>query len=71
MNTQIILLLLLGAIGVMLCIIAVSLFRVKRSEDAILNVKMRRIFSLMRRISSLRSSIYRNETEHSVGQVKS
>ena len=71
MNTQIILLLLLGAIGVMLGIIAVSLFSVKRSEDEILNVKMRRIFSLMRRISSLRSSIYRNETEHSVSQVKS
>ena len=71
MNTQIILLLLLTTIGVMLCIIAAMLFRAKRREDAMLNVKMSRIFRLMNRISSLRTAIYRHEAQRNVSQINS
>lgn len=71
MNTQIILLMLMVAIGLMLCVIAVSLFRVKRNGDKMLDIKMSRIFHLIGSISSIRSAIYRHEAKRGLTQVNS
>ncbi|MBQ3753010.1 MAG: hypothetical protein II864_05590 [Prevotella sp.] len=53
MNTDLIVQLLLAAIGATLAVIAVQLFRTKQREDAVLRSKSQYLYRLMHRISSL------------------
>jgi len=53
MNTDLIVQLLLAAIGTTLAVIAVQLFRTKQREDAVLRSKSQYLYRLMHRISSL------------------
>ena len=53
MNTDLIVQLLLAAIGATLAVIAVQLFRTKQREDAVLRSKSQYLYRLMHCISSL------------------